>query len=190
MRMGRPQKKLSNWEWIIEQSKKGLTLVEIAQEMDINIRTLQYRAKKRFGRSLEHVVKYGVDYVDEKDLSKGEGENGDINWKSVELSLVCGSSIEDVAFSFDLTFDEFDELCREETGIDIERFADRCDKRGKNRLLQSQYKAAIEGSTTLLVWLGKQRLGQRDKNDIDLASRVPDVIEIRRIRDSDLKKDE
>ena len=33
---------------------------------------------------------------------------------------------------------------------------------GRSSLKRAQYKAAMNGNTTMLIWLGKQRLGQRD----------------------------
>lgn len=36
---------------------------------------------------------------------------------------------------------------------------------GKMSLRRAQYKAAIEGNTTMMVWLGKQWLGQREPKD-------------------------
>lgn len=37
---------------------------------------------------------------------------------------------------------------------------------GDNLLRAAQYKAAMGGNTTMLIWLGKQRLGQSDKNEL------------------------
>ena len=38
---------------------------------------------------------------------------------------------------------------------------------GKASLRRQQWKAAMSGNPTMLVWLGKQMLGQRDKQDVD-----------------------
>ena len=38
---------------------------------------------------------------------------------------------------------------------------------GKISLRRMQWRAADRGSNTMLVWLGKQYLGQRDKHDLD-----------------------
>lgn len=38
---------------------------------------------------------------------------------------------------------------------------------GKMSLRRAQYQAAMKGNTTLLVWLGKQHLGQSDKTDFN-----------------------
>lgn len=41
---------------------------------------------------------------------------------------------------------------------------------GKISLRRSQFKAAEAGNTTMLVWLGKQYLGQREQQDIQLSA--------------------
>jgi hypothetical protein len=43
---------------------------------------------------------------------------------------------------------------------------------GKKSLRRAQWSAAMDGNPTMLVWLGKQMLGQRDKQDIDQNNRV------------------
>jgi hypothetical protein len=40
---------------------------------------------------------------------------------------------------------------------------------GKISLRRSQYSAALKGNVTMQIWLGKQYLGQRDKQDVDVA---------------------
>jgi hypothetical protein len=37
---------------------------------------------------------------------------------------------------------------------------------GKMSLRRHQWRALEEGNTTMLVWLGKQYLGQREKNEV------------------------
>ena len=41
--------------------------------------------------------------------------------------------------------------------------------KGKIRLRQLQWKAAEAGSHTMLVWLGKQVLGQTDKQEVEVT---------------------
>lgn len=43
---------------------------------------------------------------------------------------------------------------------------------GKASLRREQWKAAQNGNPTMLVWLGKQMLGQTDKNDHNLTGEV------------------
>ena len=43
---------------------------------------------------------------------------------------------------------------------------------GKMTLRRLQWKGAESGNTTMLVWLGKQYLGQKDKQDIDHSGEI------------------
>ncbi len=42
---------------------------------------------------------------------------------------------------------------------------------GKMSLRRSQFKAALDGNPTMLIWMGKQQLGQRDKQDMVVTNR-------------------
>lgn len=44
-------------------------------------------------------------------------------------------------------------------------------EKGKMSFRRQQYKAAEAGNTTMLIWLGKQYLGQRDRNDTQLTGK-------------------
>ena len=46
---------------------------------------------------------------------------------------------------------------------------------GAMSLRRMQWAAANKGNTTMLVWLGKQYLGQRDKQEIDKTSQTPEI---------------
>ena len=54
---------------------------------------------------------------------------------------------------------------REEPGFS--EFYKRHQDEGRASLRRAQWKAAQDGNPTMLVWLGKQMLGQRDKQDFD-----------------------
>lgn len=51
--------------------------------------------------------------------------------------------------------------------------------RGNVSLRRRQFKAAMEGDRTMLVWLGKQRLGQRDVVEHTGADGGPIALEVR-----------
>jgi hypothetical protein len=46
---------------------------------------------------------------------------------------------------------------------------------GKANIRAKQYRLAMDGDKTMLIWLGKQLLGQREKTDITLE-RLPDAM--------------
>ena len=47
--------------------------------------------------------------------------------------------------------------------------------KGKIRLRQLQWRAAEKGNTSVLIWLGKQILGQTDKTEVSWENPVGDV---------------
>ena len=47
--------------------------------------------------------------------------------------------------------------------------------KGKIRLRQLQWKAAEAGSHTMLIWLGKQILGQSDKQELELIKPISEI---------------
>ena len=47
--------------------------------------------------------------------------------------------------------------------------------KGKIRLRQLQYKAAERGNTSMLIWLGKQILGQTDKQEIEMIKPIDEI---------------
>lgn len=53
----------------------------------------------------------------------------------------------------------------------------------KSSLRRAQYQAALKGNTAMLIWLGKQFLGQKDATKQEIAGEDGGKIEIRVIRD-------
>lgn len=62
-----------------------------------------------------------------------------------------------------LTFSEYSAIKRAE-GVEL--------------LKAKQYQVAMEGDKTMLVWLGKQYAGQRDKQDIEQNIKFPELPDI------------
>ncbi|MEN6454867.1 MAG: hypothetical protein ABFD10_11450, partial [Prolixibacteraceae bacterium] len=49
---------------------------------------------------------------------------------------------------------------------------------GKASLRRMQYKGAEAGNATMLIWLGKQHLGQRDKSDQEITGKDGGAIQL------------
>jgi len=49
-------------------------------------------------------------------------------------------------------------------------------EQGKASLRRMQYGAASNGNATMLIWLGKQHLGQRDKQDVEYSGEVEQTV--------------
>ena len=48
-------------------------------------------------------------------------------------------------------------------------------QKGNIRLRQLQWRAAESGNTTMLIWLGKQMLGQTDKQEIEHIRPIEEI---------------
>jgi len=48
----------------------------------------------------------------------------------------------------------------------------------KMRLSEAQAQTALAGNPALLIWLGKQHLGQKDKQEVDTTVSFPDSLKI------------
>jgi hypothetical protein len=57
--------------------------------------------------------------------------------------------------------------------------------KGRMSLRRHQWRALEEGNSTMLVWLGKQYLGQREKNELTGADGKDLVVQLVRFTDAD-----
>jgi len=83
-------------------------------------------------------------------------------------------SIEEVAFAFDISVDAAE---REMNRIDVMDALEVGRGGRKLSLKRAQWKAAMAGNTAMLIWLGKQDLGQSDKGTegedaIEMATKI------------------
>lgn len=70
---------------------------------------------------------------------------------------------EECAGVFEVSVDTIDRRLKEEGYAGFADFYKKFSGEGKASLRRAQWKAAQDGNPTMLVWLGKQMLGQTDK---------------------------
>lgn len=78
------------------------------------------------------------------------------------------------------TYDEIAAVVGCSTDTLKRRFADRIEKgreEGKASLRRMQFKKALDGNPTMLIWLGKQHLGQKDGQVIETRELPQMVVE-------------
>lgn len=100
-----------------------------------------------------------------------------INWEEFDKLCTMQCTLEEMASWFGCSEDTLERRCKEDKKL---RFADYFKKRssgGRISLRRSQFKAAIEGNVTMLIWLGKQYLGQKDKIEEADGNKAGDIIE-------------
>ena len=49
-------------------------------------------------------------------------------------------------------------------------------EKGKIRLRQMQWKSAERGNVSMLIWLGKQVLGQTDRQEVEVVRAISEVL--------------
>jgi len=85
-----------------------------------------------------------------------------IDWDSVDQSLVCGSLGTEIAAKLGIHEDTLYRACDREKDMLFSAYAAKMRSKGDDLLRDAQMKNALSGNTTMQVWLGKQRLKQRD----------------------------
>ena len=86
-----------------------------------------------------------------------------IDWDAVDKMLMAHCTGVQVAAALGMHPDTFYRRCEEEKNVGFTDYSQEKKEKGKNLLLQKQLQVAMQGNTTMLVWLGKQHLQQRDQ---------------------------
>lgn len=95
-----------------------------------------------------------------------------INWKKVDnyLKAGCiGTGIADILGIAPITLYR---ACESEHKVNFDAYAQQKREVGDNLLHAKQFEVALRGDKTMLVWLGKQRLGQKDKIEQAVEAKV------------------
>lgn len=93
-----------------------------------------------------------------------------INWEEFDKLCALQCTLDELCSWFDCSEDTIERHVKKHSGM---RYADYFKlKRGKGRisLRRRQFEAAMSGDKTMLIWLGKQYLGQTDKQDVEFSS--------------------
>lgn len=89
-----------------------------------------------------------------------------IDWDTVGKLLEAGCSGESIAAQFGVHRTTLYNRCKADMGVTFSALSQQKKMLGDNLLRAKQYQTAMSGNTTMLIWLGKQRLGQSDKNEL------------------------
>ena len=109
-----------------------------------------------------------------------------IDWDTVGKLLEAGCSGESIATQFGVHRTTLYNRCKADLGLTFSTLSQQKKMLGDNLLRAKQYQTAMSGNVTMLIFLGKQRLGQSDKNELTGKDGERIVIEvIRRENDKD-----
>lgn len=105
---------------------------------------------------------YEVDILPDRKSLAGRPEKT-IDWNVVEQYLVDGCTGTQIAQIFGMHPDTLYRRYQSEFGENFSDFSQTSLQKGNQILLSKQLDVAKSGNTTMLIWLGKQRLGQREQ---------------------------
>jgi hypothetical protein len=100
-----------------------------------------------------------------------------IDWEKVGKMFEAGAKVRGVCAQLGINEDTIAKRCRTDLNMDLAEFRQEKKAKGDQLLEQTQFQTAVgykdpkgnwqPPNTTMLIWLGKQRLGQTDKTDVN-----------------------
>ena len=88
-----------------------------------------------------------------------------IDWKKVDFYLRAHCDGVGIAGILGVCPDTLYLACQEEHKMGFSEYSAQKKSEGKEMLRGKQFQLAVEGDKTMLIWLGKQYLDQRDKTE-------------------------
>jgi hypothetical protein len=96
-------------------------------------------------------------------MAKAGRPKTQIDWKEFDKLCALHCTQIEIAEWFGCTDETIQNIVKETWGEDFSAYFKRKASRGKMSLRRKQFEKAMEGSVPLLIWMGKQCLGQKDQ---------------------------
>ena len=94
-----------------------------------------------------------------------KGDKKDIDWHNLDSILEFGARLKDCEEIVGVSQDTLQRRIKEKCGLTFTEYRDLKMSKMRMKLLQKQYDVAMKGNVSMLIWLGKQHLGQKDKHE-------------------------
>ena len=86
--------------------------------------------------------------------------------------LQAGCTGTEVASTLGISADTLYRACEKHNKIGFADYSAQKKAVGCKQLKLARHERALEGDNTMLIWLSKQRLGETDKNNLDIQSEI------------------
>jgi hypothetical protein len=96
-------------------------------------------------------------------MPKAGRRHASIDWKIVARLCEIMCTKQEIAGVLGIHEDTLGNRIKQVFGLDFSAYYDQKGAKGRASLRRKQFSAAQKGNTAMLIWLGKQWLGQRDK---------------------------
>lgn len=117
---------------------------------------------------------------------KGGRTRAYIDWDKVDKLLMAGCPGTEIAAHFGIHEDTLYRRCEQDRGMGFTVYSQQKKSTGNNMLREKQFDLAMDGSERMLIWLGKNKLGQSDVVNNNINAEGLDI-NIRSMSDEDLK---
>lgn len=87
-----------------------------------------------------------------------------IDWKAVDRLLQAGCTGVQIAARLGIHAETLYDNCKREHKSDFSVYSQQKKEHGETLLHEQQFALAMKGNLGMLVWLGKQRLGQKERS--------------------------
>lgn len=88
-----------------------------------------------------------------------------IDWEEFDKLCAMQCTLPEIANWFGCSEDTIERRCKEEKKLKFAEYFNKKRVGGKVALRRAQFQSATKGNSSLLIWLGKQYLGQKDNPD-------------------------
>lgn len=156
------------WELLENFIKAGYNGKEIAEKFGISFTTLQRRCQKELGWYIgDYIRKSPERLMEQFDQPENVGSKF-TTWDRIDKMMEAGCPGTEIAATFGMSAEYFAKLVRlkyKETLSDTRR---QKKYKGDAQLRMRQYDLAMKGDRQMLTILGKDRLSQVDKQEINM----------------------
>ena len=87
----------------------------------------------------------------------------EIDWPTVDNMCAIHCTGEEMASILSIDYDTLSRACKRDHKVKLAEYIKQKSASGKMSLRRKQYSTAIGGNVTMLIWLGKNWLGQTDQ---------------------------
>lgn len=99
-------------------------------------------------------------------------------WDGVKYMAMIHCTGEEIAGVMQMDYDTLNRNCKEKYGYPISEYIKRNQSNGKMSLRRMQWKSAEKGNVTMQIFLGKQWLGQKEQQDIQVSHNDDTIAEM------------
>jgi len=101
-----------------------------------------------------------------------------IDWAKVDEQLIYWATAKGICSKLGITDKTLEAACKRDHGISFSEYSEQKREIGKNYVRGKQFQVAMSGNVSMLIWLGKQWLGQTDKIEQKIEADVQTNVQL------------